>query len=120
MSRTQGFLTTHVLDTAAGVPAAGVAIELYRLAGSQRDLLTKTQTNSDGRTDAPLLKAGDMPAGEYELLFRIGDYFKAGNTPGAGAFLDVVPLRFVISDAEAHYHVPLLASPYSYSTYRGS
>ena len=120
MSGSQGFLTTHVLDTANGAPAAGVIVELYSLSGANRSLLVETCTNDDGRTDAPLLKAGAMPAGVYELVFRIGDYFKASGTKGAGAFVDVVPIRFVISDLQSHYHVPLLASPFSYSTYRGS
>jgi 5-hydroxyisourate hydrolase len=101
-------LTTHVLDTARGIPAAGVAIELRR----GTELLASATTNADGRTDAPLL--GELEAGEYELTFAVGDYF------GERAFLDRVPVRFSIADPGAHYHVPLLVSPWSYSTYRGS
>jgi 5-hydroxyisourate hydrolase len=104
-------LTTHVLDIAAGRPAAGVAITLVRLPG--RELLAEAVTNADGRTDAPL--APELPAGEYELEFAVGDYF--GQTP---RFLDRVPIRFGIADPAAHYHVPLLVSPWAYSTYRGS
>jgi len=103
-------LTTHVLDTARGRPAAGMAIELAR--GGR--LVTATVTNAGGRTDEPLVAAGELQAGEYELLFAVGDYF------GERAFLDRVPVRFTISDPAAHYHVPLLVSPWSYSTYRGS
>ena len=98
-------LSTHVLDTAKGVPAAGVAIELRH-----GDELVEATTNDDGR--ARLLE--ETPAGEYELTFAVGDYF------GDRAFLDRVPVRFTIADPEAHYHVPLLVSPWSYSTYRGS
>jgi 5-hydroxyisourate hydrolase len=105
-----GFLTTHVLDTAAGRPAAGVAVELTR--GSE--LLRTTVTNADGRTDEPLVAPGELEPGEYELVFAVGDYF------GVSAFLDRVPVRFRIADPDQHYHVPLLVSPWSYSTYRGS
>ena len=105
-------LTTHVLDTMRGQPAAGVTIELWSLDRSK--MLKTVQTNSDGRTDAPLLSGNEMTAGNYELIFFVGDYF------GERRFLDRVPVRFVISDAEAKYHVPLLVSPWSYSTYRGS
>jgi 5-hydroxyisourate hydrolase len=107
-----GGLTTHVLDTARGRPAAGVRIDLLRVADGE--LLRTATTNADGRTDAPLLGAGELQAGEYELVFAVGDYF------GERAFLDRVPVRFSIADPEAHYHVPLLVSPWSYSTYRGS
>jgi 5-hydroxyisourate hydrolase len=120
MTADAGFLTTHILDTANGVPAAGVEIALYRLSGEGREKIVTTRTNADGRTDSPLLGKGEMPAGEYELVFMIGDYFAARSTPGAKQFLDVVPIRFVIADAGSHYHVPLLASPFSFSTYRGS
>ena len=108
-----GRLTTHVLDTARGRPAAGVEIELARLDGDEREVLGTTTTNDDGRTSAPLLE-DDLAAGEYELTFAVGDYF------GGDGFLDRVPVRFTIADADAHYHVPLLVSPWSYSTYRGS
>jgi 5-hydroxyisourate hydrolase len=106
-----GQLTTHVLDTARGRPAAGVGIELARLDGGERMVLESVVTNADGRTDAPLLSA--LQAGTYELVFAVGAYF------GEGLF-DELPIRFRIDDADAHYHVPLLVSPWSYSTYRGS
>ena len=108
-----GRLTTHVLDTAAGRPAAGVGIELARLDGDRREVLGTTTTNDDGRTDAPLLEE-DLTAGEYELTFAVGAHF------GGDGFLDRVPVRVRIADPDAHYHVPLLVSPWSYSTYRGS
>jgi hydroxyisourate hydrolase len=104
-------LTTHVLDIAQGRPAAGIAITLVRLPG--REPLASAVTNADGRTDAPL--AAKLAVGEYELEFAVGDYFQA-ETP----FLDRVPIRFFIADPDAHYHVPLLVSPWAYSTYRGS
>ena len=112
-----GRLTTHVLDTARGVPAAGVLIELRR----DTHLLKTTRTNADGRTDEPLLAGEALEAGGYEIVFHVGDYFAdAGIAAGNVPFLDVVPVRFGIADAGAHYHVPLLVSPWSYSTYRGS
>ncbi len=104
-------ITTHVLDTARGRPAAGIPIELARITGDEREVLRRTTTNADGRTDEPLLE--DVAAGEYELTFRVGEHFGDG-------FLDVVPVRFRVDDAAAKYHVPLLVSPWSYSTYRGS
>jgi len=104
-----GRLTTHVLDTANGRPAAGVPIELFRL--DPRTALKAVATNADGRTDEPLLTT--LEVGRYELLFFVGGYFGSG-------FLDDVPVRFRIEDPEAHYHVPLLVSPWAYSTYRGS
>ena len=105
-------LTTHVLDTMRGRPAAGMTIELWSVEPSK--MLKSVKTNSDGRTDAPLLSGEEMAAGNYELIFFVGDYF------GERLFLDRVPVRFVISDAAGKYHVPLLVSPWSYSTYRGS
>jgi len=105
-------LTTHVLDTMRGQPATGMTIELWSL--DQSKMLKSVQTNSDGRTAAPLLSGEEMSAGNYELIFFVGDYF------GERRFLDRVPVRFVISDAAAKYHVPLLVSPWAYSTYRGS
>ena len=115
-----GRLTTHVLDTAHGVPAAGMKIELYALAPT-RKLIASTVTNANGRTDAPLLDGAALAAGNYELVFAVGAYFRAaGVALPQPAFLDEVPLRFGIADANAHYHVPLLCSPWSYSTYRGS
>ena len=117
-----GRLTTHVLDTANGRPAGGVVVELYALdAAGARTFIAKTQTNQDGRTDAPLLSGEAFRLGVYEIEFAIGDYFRQAKSIQAGpAFLDVVPIRFSITDANAHYHVPLLAAPYAYSTYRGS
>ena len=105
-------LTTHVLDTMRGVPAAGMKIELWSI--DQSKMLKNVQTNSDGRVDEPLLTGEQMRPGTYELIFFVGDYF------GERRFLDRVPVRFVMSDASAKYHVPLLVSPWSYSTYRGS
>jgi 5-hydroxyisourate hydrolase len=114
-------LSTHVLDTMNGKPAAGVKIELYALDGAARNLVKTVATNSDGRTDAPLLTGEAYKPGRYELVFHIGDYFRGlGASLPDPAFLDVVPLRFGIAEADGHYHVPLLASPWSYSTYRGS
>lgn len=108
-----GYLTTHVLDTAKGVPAAGLRIELYRIKGEVRAHLKSMTTNADGRTDAQILPSKEFATGTYELVFHAGDYL------GQRDFLDVIPLRFVMSEA-SHYHVPLLLSPYGYSTYRGS
>lgn len=114
-------LSTHVLDTMNGKPAAGVKIALYRLDGETRSLVKEAVTNADGRTDAPLLTGDEYKTGQYELVFRIGDYFRStGATLPQPAFLDIVPLRFGIAEPDGHYHVPLLASPWSYSTYRGS
>lgn len=116
-----GWLTTHVLDTARGVPAAGIKIALYRLQGAARALIAEAVTNADGRTDAPILSKADFATGQYELVFFAGDYLRASGQSGADPlFLDEVPIRFGMSDAAAHYHVPLLLSPYGYSTYRGS
>ena len=120
MDNGAGFLTTHILDTARGIPAAQVHIELYRLDGHNRELLTSARTNNDGRTDAPMLKAGEMSAGTYELVFHIGDYFSEPSQKPKNGFIDVVPIRFGIDDETSHYHVPLLVSPFSFSTYRGS
>jgi 5-hydroxyisourate hydrolase len=116
-----GRLTTHVLDTANGRPAAGLTLELIRLDGGERTSLKTVVTNSDGRCDSPLLQGPDLVAGQYELLFHVGDYLRAGGVALQDPpFLDLVPLRFGIADATQHYHVPLLVSPYAYSTYRGS
>ena len=115
-----GYLTTHVLDTARGCPARGLEIELYRLDGDRRELLATKTTNADGRTDGPILPEGDFRTGSYELVFHAGAYFAAsGLGSGAPRFLDRVPVRFGM-DADDHYHVPLLLSPFGYSTYRGS
>jgi 5-hydroxyisourate hydrolase len=112
-----GRLTTHVLDTAKGCPAAGMRIDLYRIDGDNAALLKTVHTNSDGRTDGPLLAGAALVAGQYELRFHAGDYVNSGEVV---PFLDIVPVRFGVSDASSHYHVPLLVSPFSYSTYRGS
>lgn len=115
-----GRLTTHVLDTASGLPAEGLTIELFRLDGDRRELVKTVATNDDGRVDAPLLVGDEFKLGTYELVFHAGDYLRrSGHKLPSPAFLDVVPLRFGIAE-ETHYHVPLLISPYSYSTYRGS
>jgi 5-hydroxyisourate hydrolase len=114
-------LSTHVLDTANGHPARDMQIELWSISGTQRKLLKSVRTNNDGRTDSPLLNAEEMREGEYEIVFFVGDYFSTLNsTPPRLRFLDRVPVRFGITDATASYHVPLLCSPWSYSTYRGS
>ncbi|TCM85018.1 hydroxyisourate hydrolase [Rhodovulum steppense] len=112
-----GYLTTHVLDTARGCPAAGLRIALYRLEGETRTRLAEMLTNEDGRTDAPILPADVFAPGSYELVFHAGDYLRGLGL--AADFLDVIPLRFIMSET-SHYHVPLLLSPYGYSTYRGS
>jgi len=117
----QGRLTTHVLDTATGRPATGMAIELHRLDGDRRALLTTVRTNADGRCDSPLLQGAQLVSGVYELVFHVGDYLRAGGSAvPQPAFLDVVPIRFGIAATDQHYHVPLLISPFAYSTYRGS
>ena len=117
----QGFLTTHVLDTARGVPAEGLVIVLSRITAAGATEIARRVTNADGRTDTPILPAGDFATGTFELTFHAGDYLRATGQDGAAPlFLDVVPIRFGISDAASHYHVPLLLSPYGYSTYRGS
>ena len=115
-----GRLTTHVLDTARGCPASGVAVRLYRVK-SEPELLAEASTNADGRLDAPILENDSFTAGVYELVFQAGSYFAAhsGDLPDP-PFVDEVVIRFGVADADQHYHVPLLVSPWSYSTYRGS
>lgn len=121
MPRVNGRLSTHVLDTHAGRPAAGIAVELYEFAGKQAHLIATATTNADGRTDAPLIGGRPLPIGRYELQFAVGDHFRSrGIEQGDPPFLDIVPLRFSIAEPEGHYHVPLLCTPWSYSTYRGS
>ena len=116
-----GKLTTHVLDTANGIPAGGIKIELWSLAGDERELVVTAKTNADGRTKSPLLSSDKTKAGQYELIFFVGDYYAAKKTALPNPpFLDKVPVRFGIADAAADYHVPLLVSPWGYSTYRGS
>ncbi|MFD1746062.1 hydroxyisourate hydrolase [Rhizobium helianthi] len=115
-------LTTHVLDTALGKPAEGLVIDLYRLDGEARSHLKSVSTNADGRVDGgPMLIGESFRKGTYELVFHAGDYLRRSGAPLAEpAFLDVIPIRFGIADESGHYHVPLLISPYGYSTYRGS
>lgn len=114
-----GYLTTHVLDTANGTPAQGMRIELFRLDGGRR-LLKEVVTNHDGRTDSQILPAAEFQTGEYELVFHVGDWLDAqGHAAAKPRFLDQIPLRFGMSEQD-HYHVPLLISPYGFSTYRGS
>jgi 5-hydroxyisourate hydrolase len=118
---TGGRLSTHVLDTAKGRPAAGVTIALYRVSGNSHKKLKEVVTNADGRTDEPMLSGKDLKEGSYELVFFAGDYLRAsGQAVGETLFLDQIPIRFGIPDASQHYHVPLLISPFAYSTYRGS
>ena len=114
-------LTTHILDTTRGQPAAGVRLELFAFEGGERQRLREVTTNRDGRTDEPLLDGDAMRAGRFEILFHVGGYFDnaQGSVPNGG-FLDQVPVRFTITDPSRHYHVPLLVSPWSYTTYRGS
>ena len=115
-----GYLTTHVLDTARGCPAEGLKIELFRVDGETRKLLKTLVTNDDGRTDEQILPADKFEVGTYELVFHAGGYLTATGTPTEGPrFLDIVPLRFGMSE-HTHYHVPLLISPFGYATYRGS
>lgn len=116
-----GYLTTHILDTARGMPAQGIRIALYRVSGNSHRMIAETVTNADGRTDSPILPKDDFKTGTYELIFFCGDYLReTGQAGGDPLFLDQVPIRFGMNDADAHYHVPLLLSPYGYSTYRGS
>ena len=116
-----GRLSTHVLDTARGRPAAGLRVELAALDGGARRPLVDTRTNADGRTDAPLMAGEGFRTGSFELLFHVGEYFREAGLPLADPpFLDVVPVRFTVAEPDGHYHVPLLVSPWSYSTYRGS
>lgn len=116
-----GRLSTHVLDTAHGSPADGMRIDFFRCDGDRLVLIKSLTTNADGRTDEPLLASDAMATGEYELLFHTADYFlKTGARLTQPPFLDRIPIRFAIADVNAHYHVPLLVSPWAYSTYRGS
>lgn len=116
-----GRLSTHVLDTANGKPAGGLAVELFAVEGEKRRSVVRTATNADGRTDAPLMAGEAFRTGTYELVFDVGSYFRSLGTATADPpFLDIVPVRFTIAEPDGHYHVPLLVSPWSYSTYRGS
>lgn len=115
-----GYLTTHVLDTALGRPAEGIGIELYRILDGERVRIAEAVTNGDGRTDAPILPEDAFRTGSYELVFHAGDYLRRTGQAGAEPlFLDRVPIRFGMAEA-SHYHVPLLLSPFGFSTYRGS
>lgn len=117
-----GKLTTHVLDTTLGKPGSNISVALYRIDGDERQLLNQVVTNDDGRVDGPILEGSEFKVGVYELLFSVGAYFDTHDNGSADQprFLDDVVLRFGISAKDQHYHVPLLISPYSYSTYRGS
>ena len=119
---TNGKLTTHVLDTANGCPGKGIAIALWKLDSDidSKTLLKTVQTNHDGRTDEPLLADDELKTGVYEIIFTVGNYFAQYTELPDPFFLDEIPIRFGISNIKAHYHVPLLVSPWSYSTYRGS
>ena len=119
-SEAAGHLTTHVLDTASGKPAAKLRIDLFRIDGDRLMPLHSTHTNDDGRCNHPLLTGADMRSGAYELRFHVGEYFGNQQANGQTPFLDVVPIRFGIADENVHYHVPLLVAPFGYSTYRGS
>jgi 5-hydroxyisourate hydrolase len=114
-------LTTHILDLSSGLPAAGVRIDIGRIVGDQVSVIDSVLTNRDGRCDAPLLASDKFEPGIYELLFHIGDYFdQRGIDLPEPKFIDRVPIRFGVSDESQHHHVPLLVSPFGYSTYRGS
>ena len=115
-----GLLTTHVLDTANGKPAAGMSVELYAVDGDDRTQMKSVRTNADGRTDGPLLSREEFAIGLYEIVFDVAGYFAQDTGLPEPPFLGHVPIRFGIADPDAHYHVPLLVSPWSYSTYRGS
>ncbi|KFE35856.1 hydroxyisourate hydrolase [Thioclava atlantica] len=116
-----GYLTTHVLDTARGCPAEGLRITLFAIEGGARRQIAQAVTNADGRADGPILPASEFHPGRFELVFAAGDYLRAsGLEAEEPLFLDEIPIRFGMSDPQAHYHVPLLLSPYGYSTYRGS
>lgn len=116
-----GQITTHVLDTGRGAPAANMALELWDVASGSPVLLMAGTTNADGRLDEPILCGNSLKNSTYEIRFSAGDYFRSylDDLPDP-AFLDIIPIRFGISDAQGHYHIPLLISPYGYSTYRGS
>ncbi|GAA0559834.1 hydroxyisourate hydrolase [Halomonas salifodinae] len=116
-----GRVTTHVLDSAKGRPGHGIRIEVFRIEGDERVRIGEAVTNDDGRCDAPILEGDALTVGEYELLFHAGDYLDREGVPGPKPrFLDRIPLRFGVANADEHYHVPLLLAPYSFSTYRGS
>ena len=113
-------LTTHVLDIYSGKPGKGIMVELYIIQNNKKEKLNSTILNDDGRTDEPLIKGENFKEGKYEIIFYVGDYFKNIADTSKIPFLDDVVIKFGISNAKEHYHVPLLVSPWSYSTYRGS
>ncbi|RIH72686.1 hydroxyisourate hydrolase [Vibrio splendidus] len=116
-----GRLTTHVLDTTHGLPGAEIKVELYKVSEDSTEKMATVITNSDGRTDAPILAGNDFRPGKYQLVFYVADYYRSKGVELDGVpFLDDVVIRFGLDDPDAHYHVPLLVSPYSFSTYRGS
>jgi 5-hydroxyisourate hydrolase len=115
-----GKLSTHVLDTASGLPAAGIRVELFQGVGRDAKKMKMVDANADGRTDAPLLEGNELHPGIYQLVFHVGAYYRGRGHPDAGRFLTDVPVVFVVEDEGQSYHVPLLVSPWSYSTYRGS
>ncbi|KAB0465981.1 MULTISPECIES: hydroxyisourate hydrolase [Vibrio] len=116
-----GRLTTHVLDTTHGLPGAEIKVELYKVNEDSTEKLATVLTNSDGRTDAPILAGNDFRPGKYQLVFYVADYYRSKGVELDGVpFLDDVVIRFGLDNPDAHYHVPLLVSPYSFSTYRGS
>ena len=117
---TKGFLTTHVLDTSIGKPANNLKIILYKITNSEKILIKEMKTNDDGRTHEPILSSDQFSEGFYELLFHVGPYLKEKHNFSENHFLKQVPIQFCINDANQHYHVPLLLSPFGYSTYRGS
>lgn len=118
---TGGYVTTHVLDTALGRPAAGLKIDVYRLDGDEKKHLGSFATNADGRTGAPVIASAEMDEAVYEVVFHAGEYLdREHGTADELRFLSVIPIRFGVGDARQHYHVPLLLSPFGYSTYRGS
>jgi 5-hydroxyisourate hydrolase len=116
---TSGHLTVHVLDTASGRPAVGLALSLFRIENESRIGLGVWHTNNDGRCDAPLLSGPDLTSGSYEIVFNVGGWRERAGASDMG-FYDLIPLRFRVTDPAAHYHIPLLLSPYGYTTYRGS
>ena len=114
-----GKLTTHVLDVARGLPAAGLRLELFSLFENDKTFITNQTTNKDGRCEQPLAQGDQFPKGIYQIEFNVGDYFKSGSSK-LPSFLGIVPVQFFMENIEENYHVPLIVSPYSYSTYRGS
>lgn len=113
-------LSTHVLDTARGIPAQGIRVEVHRLHGTTREPIADVRTNAQGRTDAPLISGERIEPGVYELTFHVGDYFRQQGSTSDPPFLDLVPIRVGLADPVGHYHVPLILSPHGYTTYRGT